>query len=86
MNNHIARKSFWFAVGLGAGAGATWLFGTRSGRRARRQIGHVFEDSRERLAQVGGDALDKGKRVYTRGREFLERTSAVGRGFRFAGR
>jgi len=56
MNNHI-QQSLWLTVGLGIGAGATWLFTTRDGRRARRQIAHMVKDGRERLNETGHDAL-----------------------------
>ena len=87
MNNHLMAKTLWFTTGLGIGAGATWLFGTRSGRRARRQITRVVEDGRERLTEAGHDVLEKGGELYERGKEFVGHTgSEVGRRLHLAGR
>jgi hypothetical protein len=87
MNNHLIKKSLWFTAGLGIGAGATWLFGTRGGRKARRQIARMVEDGRERLTEAGHDVLGKGEELYERGKEFAEHTGAeVGRRLHSAGR
>ena len=87
MNNHLIGKSLWLTAGIGVGAGATWLYGTRSGRKARRQIARVAEDGRERLTEAGHDVLEKGEELYERGKEFMEHTGTeVGRRLHFASR
>jgi len=87
MNNHFIQQSLWFTAGLGIGTGATWLFATRDGRRARRQVAHMVKDGRERLSETGHDVLEKGKELVDRGKEFVEETGAeVGRRLHFAGR
>jgi gas vesicle protein len=87
MNNHFIQQSLWFTAGLGIGAGATWLLATRDGRKARRKIGHMVREGRERLNEAGQDVFERGKEMLDRGKEFVEETGAeVGRRLHFAGR
>lgn len=87
MNNNYIQQSLWFTAGLGLGASAIWLFATRDGRRARRQIAHMVKDGRERLAETGHDVLEKSKELMDRGKDFVQKTGAeVGRRLHVADR
>ena len=72
MNNHFIQQSLWFTAGLGIGIGATWLFATRDGRRARRQVAHMVKDGREYIVKAGESACETGKEFYERGKELAE--------------
>jgi len=76
MNNHFIQQSLWFTVGLGTGAGATWLLATRAGCRARRKMAHMVHDGCERLNDAGRAVFDRGKEILDRGKEFVEETGA----------
>ena len=70
------EKIFWLVAGAGIGAGATYLFGTREGRRYRRQVARMVEDGCEQLEVVRQDVLESGKEVFERGKEIVEETGA----------
>ena len=74
----------WLAGGMGLGAGCTYLFATRQGRRLRRNMYRKAEDCRDRMVSAGEDLLHNGKSLLDRSRafgddmrEFLGRTSRV---------
>jgi hypothetical protein len=80
MNTHLIKQSLLFTAGVGVGAGSTWLFATRGGRRARLQFAHMVKDGGERLSEAGQDAFEKGKEMLNRGKELAEEAgAAVGR-------
>ena len=72
MNTSYVGKGLWFVAGVGIGAGATWLFATRGGRKARRQVAHMVKDGREYIVKAGESACETGKEFYERGKEFAE--------------
>ena len=72
VNTGYLEKSSWLVAGIGIGAGATWLFATRGGRKAQRQVVRIVDDGREYLVKAGQDALEKGKDFYERGKELAE--------------
>jgi hypothetical protein len=74
MNTHFIRQSLWFTAGLGIGAGSTWLFATREGRRTRRRIAHTVRDGRKRLTETGHDIFGKGTEMLDRGKQFVKET------------
>lgn len=85
MKTRFFKNSLWLIGGASIGAGATWLFGTRSGRKARRQMARMVEDGRERLGEAGHDVLEKGKEAFERGKEYVEETGhRVASGLRIA--
>ena len=72
----------WLVGGIGIGAGCTYLFATREGRRLRRNMYRRAEDCRERVVSAGKDMLENGKELLDRGkdlghdaREFLGRSA-----------
>ena len=75
MVNHDTRDSFLFIAGLGIGAGATWFFGTRSGRKAQKKLVRLAEDGRDRIAESSREFLDKGKDLAERSLEIAGETS-----------
>lgn len=87
MNNHFIKQSLLFTAGIGVGAGSTWLFATRGGRRTRKQIGHMVKDGGERLHETGHNVFERGKEMLNRGKELAEEAGgAVGRRLHFASR
>ena len=72
MRNTNAERFLWLVAGAGLGAGLTFLFATKSGRKARRQVMRYAEETGERIAETGQDVLDKGKQVYERGKEVVD--------------
>ena len=66
------ERILWFVVGVGFGTGVALLFGTRTGRRYRRQMARIVEDGCDQVDEVRQDVLERGKEVYERGREFVE--------------
>jgi len=72
MANGDTRDSLLFIAGLGIGAGATWFFGTRSGRKAQKKLVRLAEDGRDRIAETSRELLDKGRDLAERSLEFAE--------------
>jgi gas vesicle protein len=68
------ERVLWFVIGASIGAGATFLFGTKEGRRYRRQMARMAEETCEQITETGQEILDKGRKVYESGREFVEET------------
>jgi len=84
---NAGEKILWFVAGVGIGAGATFLFGTREGRKYRRQAARMVEDGCEQITEAGREALDKGKELLQNSREFVEETGRrVGARLHVAGR
>jgi hypothetical protein len=85
MSRQTGASILWFMAGIGIGTGATFLFGTRTGQRYRRQAARMVEDGCEQITGAGQEFLDKGKELFSNGREFVEETGArIGRELRFA--
>lgn len=73
MRNTV-EKALWFVVGAGVGAGVTFLYGTRTGRKYRRQMARMAEEGCERITETGQEILNKGKEFYESGKQFVEET------------
>ena len=85
MSNNTGEKILWFVAGAGIGTGVAFLLWTRSGKRARKQMGRMVEQGRERIAEAGEEILHRGQEFYERGKEFVEDTGKrVSEGLRFA--
>jgi hypothetical protein len=81
------ERVLWFVSGIGLGAGATFLFGTREGRRYRRQVARMVEDKYDQISEAGCEAIDRGKELLEEGRNFVQETGArIGRELHLAGR
>jgi hypothetical protein len=84
---NTAERILWFVTGVGIGAGATFLFGTREGRKYRRQMARMVEDRCEQIGEASREVIDKGKEFLETGREFVEETGRrVGARLHVAGR
>jgi len=68
-----AQKIMWFAAGVGGGAGLTYLFATREGKRIRRRLNRMAEEGRCRIVEGGQELLDRGKEMADDAREYLKR-------------
>ena len=66
------ERFLWLLAGAGLGAGLTFLFATKAGRKARRQMMRYAEQTGERLAETGEEVLGKGKQIYGRGKEVVD--------------
>ena len=72
MSKHRGFGIVWLLAGLGLGAGVTYLFTTKSGKKARRYVSRMAEDGRERLAENSQEVLGRGKEMYERGKEMAD--------------
>ena len=72
MRTNSGEKFLWLLAGAGLGAGLTFLFATKAGQKARRQMKRYAEDTGERLAEGSQEVLEKGKQVYERGKEVVD--------------
>ena len=80
MSRGNGERILWFVVGVGIGTGATFLFGTREGRKVRRQVARMMEDGCDQITEAGREAIDKGKELLDEGRGFVKETGArIGR-------
>ncbi|MBI3933651.1 MAG: YtxH domain-containing protein [Acidobacteria bacterium] len=87
MITRTGEKVLWFVAGVGIGTGITFLFGTRTGKKYRRQMVRMVEDGCEQVTEAGKEVLDKGKELIETGREFVEEAGKrVGARLRVAGR
>jgi hypothetical protein len=59
----------WLIGGIGIGAGCTYLFATRAGRRLRRNIYRKAEDCTSRVVAAGNDMLESGRDLVERGKD-----------------
>ena len=80
----------WMIAGIGIGAGVTYLFATRQGRRLRRNLYRkadqyrakfvagtqdMLENGREILEQRGREVFEKGKDLRDSGKEFFKNSA-----------
>ena len=72
MRRHSGERFLWLVAGLGLGAGVTFLFTSKTGKKARRYVYRMAEDGRERLAEGGQEVLERGKELYERGKEIAD--------------
>ena len=77
-----AEKFIWLSVGAGGGAGLTYLFGTKDGKRVRRRLHRLAERGRYRVVEGGKELLDRGKEMADDARAALARST---RAFSFPG-
>ena len=72
MSRYKGYGFVWLVAGLGLGAGVTYLFTTKSGKKARRYVSRMAEDGREKLAESGQEVLERGKELFERGKEMAD--------------
>lgn len=65
-------KFVWFLAGAAVGAGIALLYAPKSGRDTRRLIGRKARHSRDAVAEIGRDLLDKGRDLYEKGRQVAD--------------
>jgi gas vesicle protein len=65
-------RLLWFFAGAALGATVALLYAPQSGRDTRRFIGKKAKHSRAAVAEVGREALEKGRDLYDRGRKMAD--------------
>jgi gas vesicle protein len=65
-------KALWFVAGAAVGATIALLFAPASGAHTRRAIGRSASRSRDSLADMGRDAVEKGKEYMEKGRHLAD--------------
>ena len=65
-------KFVWFLAGVSVGAGIALLYAPKTGRDTRRLIGKTARHSREAMADVSRDLIDKGRELYDKGRKVAD--------------
>ena len=81
------QHAAWFAAGIGLGIASTWLIATPRGRRARRNMARMVDQSCEEFQKATKNVRDKGMEMVDSGKEFVKETSAeLGRRMSFAAR
>lgn len=71
MNNN-SSKVIWFLTGAAVGSALALLFAPQSGEETRRYLGKKAREGRDKLADLGSDALDRGRDLYARGQDLAE--------------
>ena len=69
-----ATGALWLIGGVGIGAGCTYLFATREGRRFRRKVYRTAQDYRNEMLESGREMMDKGKDLIDRGKVMANNT------------
>ena len=69
-----ASGALWLIAGVGIGAGCTYLFATREGRRFRRKVYRTAQDYSAEMLESGREMMDKGKDLLDRGKAFASNT------------
>jgi YtxH-like protein len=78
-----ASGALWLISGVGIGAGCTYLFATRDGRRLRRRVARMAEDCRSHLAEGGKEMMEGGKELLDKGKALADDAREfIGRGVR----
>jgi gas vesicle protein len=65
-------RLLWFFAGAALGATVALLYAPQSGRDTRRFIGKKAKHGRAAVAEVGREALEKGRDLYDRGRKMAD--------------
>jgi gas vesicle protein len=64
--------AMWFVAGAAVGATLALLFAPASGADTRRKIRRTAERSKDRLADVSQDLMDRGRDLYDKGRDMAD--------------
>ena len=93
------QHAAWFAAGISLGIASTWFIATPQGRRTRRKMARMVDQScadlqktsnemRKRgteLVESGKELVETGKELLENGKEFMRETGAeMGRRLRIA--
>ena len=62
----------WFTAGAAIGATIALLYAPQTGKDTRRYLGKKTRQSREALADAGGDLADKAKELFDKGRHMAD--------------
>jgi hypothetical protein len=74
---NTVKGAFWLVGGAGIGAGFTYLYATRKGRRMRRQLSRMLDSYRYNIEDSGRDLLERGKELAESARTFWGERSRV---------
>jgi len=67
----------WFLVGAAVGAAAALLYAPQSGKSTRAYLKWKAEEGRDALQDSAGEAVQKGRELYTKGREMADEVADV---------
>jgi len=70
-------KALWFVAGAAVGATIALLFAPASGEETRRAIGRSAGRGRDSLADMGRDAIEKGKEYMEKGRHLADEAAEL---------
>jgi gas vesicle protein len=62
----------WFTAGAAIGATIALLYAPQTGKETRRYLGKKTRESREAIADAGGDIADKAKDLFDKGRHMAD--------------
>ena len=71
------NQALWVAGAAGIGAGLTYLYGTKQGRKLRRKMSHMARESSFRIVEGGRDIYDRSKEIAEDTRDLISRGTRV---------
>ena len=69
-----AGNLLWFIAGTGIGVGTMYLFGTKEGKKFRRQMARTMNEGCEQIGEARRELFERGKEILDEGKEFVEQT------------
>jgi gas vesicle protein len=77
MAQNNSENLVWFVAGAAIGATITLLYAPQSGRDTRRLITKKAKRGGDAIADVGRDALDKGRDLFEKGRRVADEAAEL---------
>ena len=65
-------RLLWFFAGAALGATVALLYAPQSGKDTRRYLGKKAKQGRDAVVDVSRDALEKGQKLYDKGRKMAD--------------
>lgn len=78
-DNQVGTAVTFLLIGLGIGALTGLLFAPKTGRQLRREIRRKYEDAREAVEDMAGEAKERVGDALDRGSEWVEDVSDAAR-------
>jgi gas vesicle protein len=77
MRQNNSGSLVWFVAGAAIGATITLLYAPQSGKDTRRLLTKKAKRGSDALADVGRDALDKGRDLFEKGRRVADEAAEL---------
>jgi gas vesicle protein len=77
MRQNNSGSLVWFVAGAAIGATITLLYAPQSGKDTRRLLTKKAKRGSEAIADVGRDALDKGRDLFEKGRRVADEAAEL---------